>query len=71
MLRMIFPVLVGAFAAIVTTTSIEAKGKASTYRGCPSGLTFAPDLLKRISWARGVWGFPGLGYRPPKEWKCK
>ena len=35
------------------------------------GLTFAPDLLKKISWARGVWGFPGVGYRPPKEWKCK
>jgi hypothetical protein len=64
-----------ALVALVTTLSTadpaSAAKKKSTYRGCPSGLTFAPDLLKKISWARGVWGFPGIGYRPPKEWKCK
>jgi hypothetical protein len=48
-----------------------AEKKKSHYKGCPAGLTFAPDFLKKISWARGVWGFPGLGYRPPKEWNCK
>jgi hypothetical protein len=63
-------------AVLIATVSLggpaDAKDeKKSTYRGCPAGLTFAPDLLKKISWARGVWGFPGLGYRPPKEWKCK
>jgi hypothetical protein len=63
-------------AVLIATVSLgvpaDAKDeKKSTYRGCPTGLTFAPDLLKKISWARGVWGFPGLGYRPPKEWKCK
>lgn len=59
--------LIATFAALAPA---EAKKK-STYRGCPAGMTFAPDLLKKISWARGVWGFPGMGYRPPKEWKCK
>jgi hypothetical protein len=62
-------------AALLTVATWNADPafakKKSTYRGCPAGLTFAPDLLKKISWARGVWGFPGLGYRPPKEWKCK
>jgi hypothetical protein len=62
-------------AALLTVATWNADPafakKKSTYRGCPAGLTFAPDLLKKISWARGVWGFPGIGYRPPKEWKCK
>lgn len=48
----------------------ESKEKKSHFQGCPSGMTFAPDLLKEISWVRSVWGFPGLGYRPPKEWNC-
>ncbi|MFM7084665.1 MAG: hypothetical protein ACKOW3_06655 [Hyphomicrobium sp.] len=50
--------------------SKESKDKKSAYQGCPSGMTFAPDMLKEISWVRSVWGFPGLGYRPPKEWNC-
>ncbi len=63
-----------AIAALIATFAAldpAAAKKKSTYRGCPAGMTFAPDLLKKISWARGVWGFPGVGYRPPKEWKCK
>lgn len=64
-----------ALVALIGTVSAadpaSAAKKKSTYRGCPAGLTFAPDLLKKISWARVVWGFPGQGYRPPKEWKCK
>jgi hypothetical protein len=64
-------------AAVVASGAISApadakeKEKKSHFKGCPAGLTFAPDLLKKISWARGIWSFPGIGYRPPKEWKCK
>ncbi len=65
-----FIAIAGLIAAFATLDTASAKKK-STYRGCPAGMTFAPDLLKKISWARGVWGFPGTGYRPPKEWKCK
>lgn len=65
-----FIAIAGLIAAVGTLAPASAKSK-STYRGCPAGMTFAPDLLKKISWARGVWGFPGMGYRPPKEWKCK
>ena len=60
-----------AWSSRLLTPDRQQQEKKSTYRGCPAGLTFAPDLLKKISWARGVWGFPGVGYRPPKKWKCK
>jgi hypothetical protein len=74
MLRSITLTMLAVFAASVAISApadAKEKEKKSHYKGCPSGLTFAPDLLKKISWARGVWGFPGIGYRPPKEWKCK
>jgi hypothetical protein len=59
-------------AVLITAPAVaKDKKKKHEFHGCPAGLSFAPDLLKKISWARGVWGFPGLGYRPPKEWKCK
>ena len=58
-------------AGVSAPTVAKEKEQKSHFKGCTAGLTFAPDLLKKISWARGVWGFPGLGYRPPKEWKCK
>jgi hypothetical protein len=71
MLRTLSAIALVALVTTVSSADPAAAKKKSTYRGCPSGLTFAPDLLKKISWARGVWGFPGIGYRPPKEWKCK
>jgi hypothetical protein len=72
MLRSFTMLLLAALVASVTATGpAAAKKKKHEFHGCPSGITFAPDLLKKISWARGAWGFPGLGYRPPKEWKCK
>lgn len=73
MLRRKSVLMLAALATAVSLSGLaEAKDKKkeSTFRGCPAGLTFAPDLLKNISWARSVWGFPGVGYRPPKEWKC-
>lgn len=73
MLRSLTLVLLATILASGASAPLDAKEKEkkSHFKGCPSGLTFAPDLLKKISWARGVWGFPGIGYRPPKEWKCK
>jgi hypothetical protein len=71
MLRTISVIALVALVATLSAADPASAKKKSTYRGCPAGLTFAPDLLKKISWARGVWGFPGVGYRPPKEWKCK
>ena len=71
MLRTLSVLIVAALVVTLPSAGPASAKKKSTYRGCPAGLTFAPDLLKKISWARGVWGFPGVGYRPPKEWKCK
>ncbi len=71
MYRTLTVIALAALAVTLADTGSASAKKKSTYRGCPAGLTFAPDLLKKISWARGVWGFPGVGYRPPKEWKCK
>jgi hypothetical protein len=57
---------------ILFSSAGQAAGKKkSHYRGCPAGMTFAPDIIKEVPWARSVWAFPGMGYRPPKEWKCK
>jgi hypothetical protein len=73
MLRSLSIALLAALIAAGSTAGQAGakEKKKHEFHGCPAGLTFAPDLLKKISWARGVWGFPGLGYRPPKEWKCK
>ena len=69
MLRSLSLVLIGVLLAVAPVAAEDKKKH--EFHGCPAGITFAPDLLKKISWARGVWGFPGIGYRPPKEWKCK
>jgi hypothetical protein len=76
MLRSISIVLLAALIVVAAASVADpafAKKKKDKhhFHGCPAALAFAPDLLKKISWARGAWSFPGLGYRPPKEWKCK